>query len=69
LPTMIATLMLLDPASGSLLAVMDATWLTELRTAESSISAFSMAGSKASSRSSLRTVASSSNKGGWIMAA
>jgi len=33
LPTMIATLMLLDPASGSLLAVMDATWLTELRTA------------------------------------
>ena len=33
LPTMIATLVLLDPASGAPLAVMDATWLTELRTA------------------------------------
>ena len=33
LPTMIATLLLLDPVSGSPLAVMDATWLTELRTA------------------------------------
>lgn len=33
LPTMIATLLLLDSASGVPLAVMDATWLTELRTA------------------------------------
>lgn len=33
LPTMIATLLLLDPVTGSPLAVMDATWLTELRTA------------------------------------
>ena len=33
LPTMIATLLLLDPATGIPLAVMDATWLTELRTA------------------------------------
>ncbi|MDP1733053.1 MAG: ornithine cyclodeaminase family protein [Sulfuritalea sp.] len=33
LPTMIATLVLLDPETGSPLAVMDATWLTELRTA------------------------------------
>lgn len=33
LPTMIATLVLLDPATGVPLAVMDATWLTELRTA------------------------------------
>ena len=33
LPTMIATLLLLDPATGVPLAVMDATWLTELRTA------------------------------------
>lgn len=33
LPTMIATLVLLDPATGSPLAVMDATWLTALRTA------------------------------------
>jgi len=33
LPTMIATLVLLDPLTGSPLAVMDATWLTELRTA------------------------------------
>jgi ornithine cyclodeaminase len=33
LPTMIATLLLLDPATGVPLAVIDATWLTELRTA------------------------------------
>ncbi|MCX7165201.1 MAG: NAD(P)-binding domain-containing protein [Rhodocyclales bacterium] len=33
LPTMIATVLLLDPDSGVPLAVMDATWLTELRTA------------------------------------
>lgn len=33
LPTMIATLILLDPQTGAPLAVMDATWLTELRTA------------------------------------
>jgi thiomorpholine-carboxylate dehydrogenase len=33
LPTMIATLVLLDPVSGVPLAVMDATWLTALRTA------------------------------------
>lgn len=33
LPTMIATLLLLDPATGTPLAMMDATWLTELRTA------------------------------------
>ena len=33
LPTMIATLLLLDAESGAPLAVMDATWLTELRTA------------------------------------
>jgi thiomorpholine-carboxylate dehydrogenase len=33
LPTMLATLMLLDPASGRMLATMDATWLTALRTA------------------------------------
>ena len=33
LPTMIATLVLLDPDSGVPLAVMDATWLTALRTA------------------------------------
>jgi thiomorpholine-carboxylate dehydrogenase len=33
LPTMLATLMLLDPATGRLLAMMDATWLTALRTA------------------------------------
>ena len=33
LPTMIATLLLLDPLTGVPLAVMDATWLTELRTA------------------------------------
>ncbi len=33
LPTMIATLLLLDADTGVPLAVMDATWLTELRTA------------------------------------
>jgi len=33
LPTMIATVLLLDPLTGSPLAVIDATWLTELRTA------------------------------------
>ena len=33
LPTMIATLLLLDPTTGVPLAVIDATWLTELRTA------------------------------------
>lgn len=33
LPTMIATIVLMDPYSGVPLAVMDATWLTELRTA------------------------------------
>jgi thiomorpholine-carboxylate dehydrogenase len=33
LPTMLATLILMDPATGQTLAVMDATWLTALRTA------------------------------------
>lgn len=33
LPTMLATLLLLDPATGRMLAMMDATWLTALRTA------------------------------------
>jgi thiomorpholine-carboxylate dehydrogenase len=33
LPTMLATLVLMDPATGKTLAVMAATWLTELRTA------------------------------------
>jgi len=33
LPTMIATLALLDPSTGRMLAWMDATWLTALRTA------------------------------------
>jgi thiomorpholine-carboxylate dehydrogenase len=33
LPTMLATIVLLDPATGRILAVIDATWLTELRTA------------------------------------
>ncbi len=33
LPTMIATLVLMDTDTGQPLAVMDATWLTELRTA------------------------------------
>jgi thiomorpholine-carboxylate dehydrogenase len=33
LPTLLATLVLMDPATGRTLAVMDATWLTALRTA------------------------------------
>lgn len=33
LPTLLATLVLMDPLTGQTLAVMDATWLTELRTA------------------------------------
>jgi len=33
LPTMLATLILLDPETGKTLAVIDATWLTEQRTA------------------------------------
>jgi thiomorpholine-carboxylate dehydrogenase len=33
LPSMLATLVLMEPATGRTLAVMDATWLTELRTA------------------------------------
>ncbi len=33
LPTMLATLILMDPKTGQTLATMDATWLTELRTA------------------------------------
>lgn len=33
LPSMLATLVLMEPATGQTLAVMDATWLTELRTA------------------------------------
>jgi len=33
LPTMLATLVLLDPETGRTLAVIDATWLTEARTA------------------------------------
>jgi thiomorpholine-carboxylate dehydrogenase len=33
LPTMLATLVLMDPRTGGTLAVMDATWLTALRTA------------------------------------
>jgi thiomorpholine-carboxylate dehydrogenase len=33
LPTMLATLVLLDPSTGRMLAWMDATWLTALRTA------------------------------------
>jgi thiomorpholine-carboxylate dehydrogenase len=33
LPTMLATVVLMDPATGRTLAVMDATWLTALRTA------------------------------------
>jgi len=36
LPTMLATLVLMDPATGQTLAVMDATWLTALRTAAAS---------------------------------
>jgi thiomorpholine-carboxylate dehydrogenase len=33
LPTMLATLVLMDPSTGRALAVMEATWLTALRTA------------------------------------
>jgi ornithine cyclodeaminase len=33
LPTLLATVVLMDPGTGRTLAVMDATWLTELRTA------------------------------------
>lgn len=33
LPTMLATLVLMDPSTGGILAMMDATWLTALRTA------------------------------------
>jgi len=33
LPSMLATLVLMEPATGETLAVMEATWLTELRTA------------------------------------
>jgi thiomorpholine-carboxylate dehydrogenase len=36
LPTMLATMVLMDPATGRTLAVMDATWLTALRTAAAS---------------------------------
>lgn len=36
LPTMLATLVLMDPATGRTLAIMDATWLTALRTAAAS---------------------------------
>lgn len=33
LPSLMATIVLMDPASGAPLAVMDGTWITELRTA------------------------------------
>jgi ornithine cyclodeaminase/alanine dehydrogenase-like protein (mu-crystallin family) len=33
LPTMLATILLMDPSTGSTLAIMDGTWLTALRTA------------------------------------
>ncbi|MFM1988859.1 MAG: hypothetical protein RJA99_1816 [Pseudomonadota bacterium] len=33
LPTLLATVVLMDPSTGRTLATMDATWLTELRTA------------------------------------
>jgi thiomorpholine-carboxylate dehydrogenase len=36
LPSMLATLVLMEPATGQTLAVMDATWLTALRTAAAS---------------------------------
>jgi thiomorpholine-carboxylate dehydrogenase len=36
LPTMLATLVLMDPATGRTLAIMEATWLTALRTAAAS---------------------------------
>lgn len=36
LPTLLATIVLMDPASGEPLAVMDGTWITALRTAAAS---------------------------------
>lgn len=36
LPTLLATIVLTDPATGRTLAVMDGTWITELRTAAAS---------------------------------
>jgi len=33
LPTLLATIVLMDPSTGETLAVMDGTWITELRTA------------------------------------
>jgi len=33
LPTLLATIVLMDPGSGRTLAIMDGTWITELRTA------------------------------------
>ncbi|HEY5638161.1 MAG TPA: ornithine cyclodeaminase family protein [Burkholderiales bacterium] len=33
LPTLLATIVLMDPSTGQTLAVMDGTWITELRTA------------------------------------
>jgi ornithine cyclodeaminase/alanine dehydrogenase-like protein (mu-crystallin family) len=33
LPTLLATIVLMDPATGRTLATMDGTWITELRTA------------------------------------
>jgi thiomorpholine-carboxylate dehydrogenase len=33
LPTLLATIVLMDPSTGRTLAVMDGTWITELRTA------------------------------------
>ena len=33
LPTLLATIVLMDPVTGQTLAVMDGTWITELRTA------------------------------------
>jgi ornithine cyclodeaminase len=33
LPTLLATIVLMDPATGQTLAVLDGTWITELRTA------------------------------------
>ena len=58
LPTMIATLLLLDPASGQPLAVMDATWLTELRTAAVSAVAYRMGGESRSAAKSGRCTTS-----------
>ncbi|HWA38396.1 MAG TPA: ornithine cyclodeaminase family protein [Burkholderiales bacterium] len=36
LPTLLATIVLTDPSNGSTVAVMDGTWITELRTAAAS---------------------------------